>query len=106
MNEIIKGVNALATEELIRANKEHPLFHSDHEALAVIMEEVSECAEEAERLEIMIESFKDAVFTGRDDTTKKARAQGLRKRAVMCAREAIQTVAMCDKYFMGKECKE
>lgn len=103
MQEIIKGVNALATEEMIRANKEHPLFHSDHEALGVIGEEVNEATIEKDRIEVAFKNFRTSVYSDREDWKKADDIKDLRKAAVLCACEAIQTVAMCDKYFMGKE---
>lgn len=106
MQEIIKGVNALATEELIRANKKHPLFHSDHEALGVIGEEVCELRAEQGLVEIAFDNFRRSVYTDREDWKKADDIKDLRKTAMLCACEAIQTVAMCDKYFMGKERKE
>lgn len=106
MKEIIRGVNVLATEEMIRANKEHPLFRSDHEALGVIGEEVNEVAIEKDKIDMAFKNFQTSVYQDREDRKKNDDIKDLRKAAVLCACEAIQTVAMCDKYFMGKECKE
>ena len=103
MQEIVKGVNALATEELIRANKAHPLFHSDHEALGVIGEEVYEVRVEGGMMELAFTNFQTSVYTDRENWKKDDDIKDLRKAAMLCACEAIQTVAMCDKYFMGKE---
>lgn len=103
MREIITGVNRLAIEELFRANKKNPLFHSDHEAMAVIDEEVTEMNHEAKRVRNEFESFRECVFKDYNEQTKDEAILRLRRVAVLCACEAIQTAAMCDKYFMGKE---
>ena len=106
MFEIIKGVNNLSVDELTRANKEHPLFHSDHEAMGVIEEETRETCLEAVRMIGALTNFKRSVFADREDFKKIDDIKKLRKAAMMCAGEAIQTVAMCDKYFMGKAVDE
>lgn len=42
MKDILIEIDRLAEEELDRANKIHPPFHSDHEGKAVIQEEIEE----------------------------------------------------------------
>lgn len=42
MKHILIEIDRLAEEELERANKIHPLFHSDHEGESVIREEIEE----------------------------------------------------------------
>lgn len=106
MQELVKGVNALAIEELIRANGNFPLFHSDHEGLAVIEEEVEEATIEAHRLSEQFEIFKRSVFTDMDDWKKQDDIRDIRKTALLCACETIQVIAMCDKFRMSKEAKK
>ena len=38
MKELQRDIEYLVSEELTRANKKNPLFHSDHEAFGVIEE--------------------------------------------------------------------
>lgn len=45
MKEILIEIDRLAEEELSRANKVNPMFHSDHEGYAVIQEEIDEAME-------------------------------------------------------------
>ena len=40
MKELQRDIEYLVSEELTRANKKNPPFHSDHEAFGVIDEEV------------------------------------------------------------------
>ena len=42
----IEKIKELVQQELNEANEIHPQFHSDHEAWAVIKEELEECEEE------------------------------------------------------------
>ena len=102
MTEIINGIQNLAKEELIRANNNKPLFASDHEAFGVLAEEVHETLNEAVRMELWLDGFMSDVFRdnegGKDKTVKKLRAS-----AVLCAAEAVQVIAMCDKRMMSKE---
>lgn len=46
MNAVEKDVKALVSKELENANRLNPLFHSQHEGFAVIVEELQEAAEE------------------------------------------------------------
>ena len=45
MKEILIEIDRLAEKEMERANKIHPMFHSDHEGWAVLQEEIEEAAE-------------------------------------------------------------
>ena len=105
MREIIKGVNVMATGELLRANKDNPLFHSNHEAFGVIDEEVEEVNTELENMLTFRKFFRNAVHRDCEEEQKEYVIK-LRKAAMLCACEAIQVVAMCDKYFMGKEAQD
>lgn len=105
MKEIIKGVNALATEELIRIGGS-VLYHSDHEALGVIAEEVSGVEIEKSKIDMAFEGFVREVFQDREGWEKIDDIKDLRKAAVLCACDAIRIVAMCDKYFMWKEAEK
>ena len=105
MKEIIAEVNALSTGELIRANKQNPLFYSDHEAFGVIDEEVEESFIEAQKMCSYRAMFRDALHCDCEED-KRLGVTELRKAAVLCACEAIQVIAMCDKFFMSKEAKQ
>lgn len=97
MKELLKSVEKLAAEELVRTYEKHPAFNSSHEGYAVILEEVDE---------------KDAIndvstLTGylwnyvKTDCCEeqKCRAGMLKKYAIHAAAEAIQVAAMAQKYM-------
>lgn len=102
MTEIINGIQKLAREELIRANNKKPLFASDHEAFGVLAEEVHETLAEAVQMDSWLDGFKSDVFNDNEDGKDKT-VKRLRVSAVLCAAEAVQVIAMCDKRMMSKE---
>ena len=95
------GVKSLAKEECGRGINVHGYFNTDHEALGIIWEEVTECNTENEKIRCCFDAFMDTVFNDIDDL-KCDRILKLRKAAVACACEAIQVAAMCEKWFEGK----
>ena len=98
---ILKELEPLVVNELYRANLVNPQFHSSHEALGVIGEEVWECDSEHSD---MIEIFECLVASVFDDKYIEAKrySDTLRRHALDLAAEAIQVAAMCDKYILGK----
>ena len=52
MNAVKSDVEKLVQKELEAANQKFPVFHSDHEGAAVVFEEIEECKQEIENLEI------------------------------------------------------
>lgn len=92
-------INRLAEIELQEANKKYPLFHSQHEAYAVLKEEVEEMMEEADRCHTELEKM----WTNtREDFGCTYIIQQLRGHALYCVQEAIQVIAMCDKTLQSK----
>lgn len=100
MEKIIQGVQRLAMQELIHANEKKPLFASDHEAYGVLAEEVYETECECKQMCDWLEQFKIATFK---DCDARTAVRKLRASAVLCAAEAIQVVAMCDKQVISKD---
>ena len=47
----LEKIEELVNQELAEANKQHPLFHSWHEAYAVVLEEIDELQAELKRIE-------------------------------------------------------
>ena len=87
-------IETLIKEELDAANEKHPLFHSPHEAYAVLKEEVDELVDETNwavrLLDVMwceVRADEDIVET----------ADSIYKRAIMLIQEGIQVAAMCKK---------
>ena len=109
IDELLEDVRGLAIEEMNRANLIHPPFHSRHEGVAVIEEEVRECEAEMTAVKDIHEWVKTWVFV--DEITKADKAiERLEDRANQLAAEAIQVAAMCKKWrrsFVSEvSCKE
>lgn len=96
----LSEIQKLVNEELEEANKKYPLFHSDHEAYAVIKEEIEECTEELECLQNYMKLMWKRI---REDGDIEKWITLTKKRAMNLAAEAIQVAAMCDKTLIGRE---
>ena len=80
------------------AISEHGLFHSDHEAWAVLKEEVEELLElfDEDKLYVDIDKLWDKVR--KDETISEGDLSDIYKWAKSCAEEAVQVMAMCQKW--------
>lgn len=98
---MINEIEMLAREELESANKKFPLFHGSHEGFAVLLEEAEELAEESDEIEKIMNSW--WMYLRRDENIdiQKKRVDKIRRHAVNAAMEAIQVIAMCDKFKMS-----
>lgn len=101
MKELRRKVTDLKWEELKMANKEFPMFNSDHEAFGVLAEEKDEAIEEAVNIINAFDDFKYAVFHD-DVKMKKESIDRIEKYAVEAACEFIQVAAMARKWKVGK----
>lgn len=99
MTELSK-IQALADEELKESNEKYPLFHSDHEAYAVILEEIEETEENVKAMGYCIQTMWD--YVKRDKKPRKS-VENMKNFALNTAAEAIQVAAMCDKFLMTKD---
>lgn len=99
MTELSK-IQALVDEELKEANEKYPLFHSYHEAYAVILEELEETEENVKAMGYCIQAMWD--YVKRDKKPRKS-VENLKKFALNTAAEAIQVAAMCDKVLLKEE---
>lgn len=95
---LLKELEPLVVSELNRANLVNPQFHSSHEGVAVIEEEVEEVKESMELMTHLFSVMKNRVF---HDDLKGAEdaAERIRRYAKYAAAELIQVAAMCDKYM-------
>lgn len=96
----LSEIQKLVNEELEEANRKYPLFHSNHEAYAVIKEEIEECEEDIRKMEMVLSYFWSN--TKRDKNSDNL-IKGMKKIAMHAAAEAIQVAAMCDKVSIGRE---
>lgn len=93
-----KEIENLVKRELEDANKIHPQFSSTHEGYAVILEETEELAEESEEIEKIIRTWWAYLRKDEDIDIQKRRVEKIRNHAVNAVKEAIQVIAMCDKF--------
>ena len=93
-----KEIEVLVKRELEEANKIHPQFSSTHEGYAVILEETEELAEESEEIEKLIRTWWAYLRKDEDTGIQKRRVEKIRIHAVNAVKEAIQVIAMCDKF--------
>ena len=100
MDKTIEGVEKLADAELKMANEQHPLFASNHEGAAVILEEVEEAEIELNAMKNCYELLWHEVKS--DDPTRAGLwADSLKRSAIRCAAECIQVAAMSEKIKMS-----
>lgn len=89
-----REIERLAEIELKTANEKYPLFHSQHEAYAVMKEEVEETKE---ALAVVEKHLEDYWHNVKQDFGGEYLLQIIKSYAIETAREAIQIAAMCDK---------
>lgn len=102
-NELTKRLAEIAEDELNLANKKFPMFHSRHEGLGVISEELYEVQEELALIDIDIDALKVFIFKDRDSKYVCKEAGKVKKEAIRAASELIQVAAMCQKMIDSEE---
>lgn len=95
--ELTEKVEELTRDELKRANKEFPMFHSRHEGWGVISEEIFEVEEEFEHVDLNASTLKVFIFRDFDSENLCREASNLKEHAIYAAAELIQVAAMCQK---------
>lgn len=102
MKELINMIDITAQAELNRANKTWPQFHSKHEAIGVIDEEVFEMNIELEQTNKWLKDLRVAVY--RDYDLNKPITEMEKKLSAALA-EGVQVLAMLKKFrcFLDKE---
>lgn len=90
-------INEVVVLELIRAVKTYGQnYHSNHEAYAVLLEEIEEAEEELNYIQNHMTMIWDAVKTDNDNEVK-SNARIIALDAVELAKEAVQIAAVCRK---------
>ena len=102
MKELINMIDITAQAELNMANEKWPQFHSKHEAIGVIDEEVFEMNIELEQSNKWLKELRIAVY--RDFDLEKPIREMERKLSAALA-EGVQVLAMLKKFrsFLDKE---
>lgn len=89
-----KTIQALAVAELEEANEKYSLFHSPHEAYAVLLEEVDEVRDDMKSIDSYMQYMWRRV---KQDENMEEAAHRVYNYAISLAQEAIQVAAMCMK---------
>lgn len=92
-------IETLVTDELERIVKEHGLFSSDHEAWAVIKEELEEAEEDLNSSSIKWSVWWTRIRKDEDDNL--AVVEDIEKYAAEAIKELIQVIACCRKWKQG-----
>lgn len=95
MKELKEAVEKLVSEELERANKKFPMFHSVHEGYAVLKEEIEETENEVDELKMRLDYLWNNI---RLDLIGDMHADKIYNLSINAAAEAIQVAAMAQKY--------
>ena len=105
MNAVKEDVEKLVQKELESANQRFPMFRSDHEGAAVILEEIEEAKTEMEETEKNFNVLWAHVKLN-NGMICSSHADDLRRRACMLACEAIQVAAMAQKFIDSQKERE
>lgn len=107
MKDILIEIDRIVADEMDRANKVHPLFHSDHEGIAVIEEEIMEAEADFSMLNCLFGNLKSNVYHDNTEYIKEMKlVESIRKNASLAAAELIQVIAMCDKFIASQEVRD
>lgn len=105
MKELLNEMARLCEGELQRANKRFPMFASDHEGAAVVLEEIEEVKEALCGIEAYYAELWDSVKENRDIEARVC-AGGLKKEAKNVAAEAVQVAAMAQKFIDSQDIRD
>lgn len=105
MNALKEIISDLVDKEKTSAIKNHGYAHSDHEALALLQEEIWEAGTEMQRVRIYEHSLKKQVYTNNDDLALEHICE-IKNNAIKATCELIQVAAMCDKFIESREVRE
>lgn len=97
--EIIKAVE----NEFNRIDIPEKKFHSDHEAWAVLLEEVEKLNSEFNPIKYGIDCLKQKVFLYWNAPSKLKDLDYIYEHAVLAAAEAVQVAAVAKKFIKKKE---
>ena len=104
MKDILIEIDRIVADELERANKVHPLFHSDHEGESVIREEIEEAIDSFETIGTYYNNLWEAIKKN-SAIDAIENVNYIKLYAEYAAAELIQVVAMCDKFISSQEAR-
>lgn len=99
-----KKIEVLIAEELREANKLHPLFRSEHEAYAVLLEEVEEAEYDLKDIQGQLGFLWHKVKC--DMTTTGQNYHAMKSDAICMIQEVIQIAAMCQKAIDSQKARQ
>lgn len=105
MNAVKQDVEKLVQKELESANQRFPLFRSDHEGMAVIVEEIEEAQEDMNKVQ---NNFGDLWKSVKRNLNSEPEyhAESVYICAVSLACEAIQVATMAQKFIDSQKERE
>ena len=89
----------LIERELERANKDHPLFNSDHEGYAIMREEFEEASDELKKITDSMDCLWEVI---KSDAVGEATLVRLKQRTRYLIAEAVQFGAMVEKFEQSR----
>lgn len=105
MNALKEIISDLVDKEKISAIKNHGYAHSDHEALALLREEICEAQAEMKLITIWEVALKQSVYQNESKYYPNLLNE-IKNKAINAACELIQVAAMCDKFKESREVRE
>lgn len=103
-NELIEHLSEEVICEVEHAREEHEeLFSSNHEAYAVLKEEIEETLVEIDNIITILDKIWEYVKSDSDISRLTSRMQ---KTALLCAAELIQVSGVCEKIIRTEEIKD
>ena len=96
MNAVKSDVEKLVQKELEYANQRFPMFRSDHEGAAVIVEEIKEAEDEPKSIKSV---FEELWYTVKLNESNEPWVSRVMEYSVNLACEAIQVAAMAQKFI-------
>ena len=103
MNAVESDVEKLVQKELESANQKFPMFHSDHEGAAVILEEIEEAQEDMNNVQ---DNFLDLWKSVKRNSKPEYHADSVYICAVSLACCAIRVAAMAQKFIDSQKDRE
>ena len=103
MNAVKEDVEKLVQKELESTNQRFPMFRSDHEGAAVILEEIEEAEHELKSIKSV---FEELWYTAKSNESNEPWVSRTREYSVNLACEAIQVAAMAQKFIDSQKERE